>query len=936
MSIVRSVRRAGAWMLATVLAVSLLGGCATGPDALRKQRDSGLKDGDFLAALTHSRALYEAGASSAPDLAAHCGLVFAIGDYGQARDCVKRLLERVDASEASIEADLEQGYRFALEEQASRNRLKVAYLDPYDPNAFAKGRLKPGWRQTRFGIEAQLALDNVRWRARYLQGMVALQTGDPEGAARELGGARELVTHRRGEGEAALSLLELLEGRQRWRYQDMRDAGSADARAWWVDLLSALAIARQSSGDASGAQAAIEELQRTTVPRALAGYKRSREAFAYLSAGRLGEAQASIDADPEIERQHLRTGGALLGGGLLVVTLVVVSGMLAAPAAGLAAAMSQVFTAIAYLLIGVSASVLTFTVTRVAGRDTVWDLTQRWYAAATISRRNGHLEKADAMYGKLLEQEGALRSQPGIQWQVYADVAERREELGRTDEAIAFYEKAVAVIEATRRNIATESARIGFVADKQRVYQRLMRLRLQRGEVDKAFELSEQARARALLDVLAARDWAFEAAPAGAGTGTGIEGDLPARWLHEIDAREGELRLALLQDKPAEAERRRGALVQLGQRLQAQDPQLAALAGVPHYRLADIRAQLAPGEVLVSFVPAGDRIVAFALSRERLVHWDMAAGEVTGRVGLLRHAIEQRSVSEPLLRGLSQALWSGLPQLGPFEQLSIVPTGPLHALPFATLQAEGGMLPASAAVRVLPSASMLPLLQQRPRPTLPMRIMAFGNPDFGGELPALPSTELEARHVAAIVGRGQALLGREASKQALLQHAAEPSVLHIATHGQFDSLHPLQSALFLSDGRGGMAAVTASEFYGLHLGARLVTLSACETALGAVKSGDEVIGLYRALMYAGADAIVASLWQVDDDSTAYLMTRFYGHLQAMPAAQALRQAQRDTAARWPDPYHWAGFSLIGVNPALGAPSGLPLSPPPPSGAAPAR
>jgi CHAT domain-containing protein len=79
-----------------------------------------------------------------------------------------------------------------------------------------------------------------------------------------------------------------------------------------------------------------------------------------------------------------------------------------------------------------------------------------------------------------------------------------------------------------------------------------------------------------------------------------------------------------------------------------------------------------------------------------------------------------------------------------------------------------------------------------------------------------------------------------------------------------------------------------------------------------VKSGDEVIGLYRALMFAGADTIVASLWEVDDASTAFLMTRFYTHLKTHDAPTALHMAQRDTAQKWPEPFHWAGFAVIGL------------------------
>ena len=919
------VHRFHRWIAAVAAAASVLAlcGCATGLDKVRKARDSGLEDGNFLAALGQSRTLYRSDGVPLPDLAAHCGLVFSVANYSEARECIERLVRRIDAAESTLEADLQKRLAAAAQAAAeSEHRAMPPELkDAYRAKVWRNGRLVEGWRDTRYGVETRLALHDLKWRALYLRGMIDLETGDPAGARAALAQAHELATRRwtyqDDEGRSAsIDLVALLEGRQAWFFQSNGQVGSADARAWWINLLSSLSISAGASGDAPGAASALAELQATEVPRALEGYKQSRLAFAHMAAGHVAQAKQAADADPEQSRRNLRVGGTLLGGMVLVYALVAAAALAAAPAVTISAAMANVAAMGAYLVVGITASVLTITVSRVAGHDTTWDLTQRWYAVARISAASGDEARAEEMYRKLLAQDEVLQSQPGIQWQVYADVAQRHEAAGREDEAIVFYEKAVDVIEATRRNIAAETAKIGFIADKQQVYQRLMRLRLKRGQVGPAFELSEQARARALLDSLASRDWtqALDAGLAQQG-----------QAVRALEAQESEVRLALLQDQPREADRRRGAMLQLAEQLQGQDRQLAALTHVRRYRLDEIRERLAPAEVLVSFVPMGDQLVVFGLSRTMLRHWTVPAGETNARVGLLRHAIEQRSVSTLQRRELAQLLFAGLRDMGAVERLTVVPSGSLHALPFAALQGhdgDTGLLPEGAALRVLPSASMLPLLQGRQRPPVPMSVMAFGNPDFGGRLPQLPGTEGEARSVARIVGAGRVVVGREATKEELLQHATEASVLHFATHGQFDPQRPMQSALFLSDGHGGVETLTAADFYGLRLGARLVTLSACETGLGSVGSGDEVIGLYRGLMFAGADTLVVSLWDVDDASTSFLMTRFYAHLKTHTAPQALQLAQRDTAARWPEPYHWAGFTLIGLDDpfAVSAPS----------------
>jgi CHAT domain-containing protein len=102
------------------------------------------------------------------------------------------------------------------------------------------------------------------------------------------------------------------------------------------------------------------------------------------------------------------------------------------------------------------------------------------------------------------------------------------------------------------------------------------------------------------------------------------------------------------------------------------------------------------------------------------------------------------------------------------------------------------------------------------------------------------------------------------------------------------------------------------DIYSLRLSADLVTLSACETALGKVNPGDDVVGLIRGFLYAGASSIVASLWQVDDAATSELMDRFYTALTKTDKREALRKAQIDMMKKYEHPFYWAAFQLTGV------------------------
>jgi len=145
-------------------------------------------------------------------------------------------------------------------------------------------------------------------------------------------------------------------------------------------------------------------------------------------------------------------------------------------------------------------------------------------------------------------------------------------------------------------------------------------------------------------------------------------------------------------------------------------------------------------------------------------------------------------------------------------------------------------------------------------------------------------------------------------------------IVHFATHGFLNSRHPELSGIVLSlvdeTGRDQDGFLRAHEIYDLKIPAELVVLSGCRTGLGKEIRGEGLIGLTRAFMHAGAARVMVSLWDVNDEATAELMTRFYGRLlgrEKLSPAAALRAAQVSMARdkRWSSPYFWAGFTLQG-------------------------
>ncbi|MEQ8535039.1 MAG: CHAT domain-containing protein, partial [Imperialibacter sp.] len=142
--------------------------------------------------------------------------------------------------------------------------------------------------------------------------------------------------------------------------------------------------------------------------------------------------------------------------------------------------------------------------------------------------------------------------------------------------------------------------------------------------------------------------------------------------------------------------------------------------------------------------------------------------------------------------------------------------------------------------------------------------------------------------------------------------------LHFATHGMVNEAKPELSRIFLSPGNDEDGSLYSGEIYSLGINADLVNLSACETGLGKVTRGEGIIGLSRALMYAGAKNLIVSLWQVADASTASLMIEFYKqhlyHSDNNLFADDLRKAKLSllNSENYKDPYYWAPFILVGL------------------------
>jgi CHAT domain-containing protein len=238
------------------------------------------------------------------------------------------------------------------------------------------------------------------------------------------------------------------------------------------------------------------------------------------------------------------------------------------------------------------------------------------------------------------------------------------------------------------------------------------------------------------------------------------------------------------------------------------------------------------------------------------------------------------------------------------ERLVIVPSGPLHVLPFSALHDGKDYLVARYTISSLPSLNALRRLPSGPGPA--GRRVAFGW--AGGERAPLTFAGREAAALGQTFPDAVVLQGAEATKAHFLEQAPQAALLHIATHASFRPDAPLRSALELSDGE-----LPVLEVLGLKLQRPLVLLSACETGLGVLDGADGIVGLQRAFLAAGAERVLASLWRVSDLGSALLVKHLLRRLaRGVKPAAALRQAQNIVRRRYAHPAFWAGFRLDGA------------------------
>jgi CHAT domain-containing protein/tetratricopeptide (TPR) repeat protein len=490
-------------------------------------------------------------------------------------------------------------------------------------------------------------------------------------------------------------------------------------------------------------------------------------------------------------------------------------------------------------------------------------------------------------------------------------------------QAEAALQRAVQITETMRSPLRAEAVRVAFVADKLAPYGELVRLCLQAGDARSldALDYVERARARALLDVLPEPLAHTVAGPAEDAAllaeRTSIHQEL--NWLYsQIN------RLADAEPQPdaAAVARLYRAILEREARLHTLELRSSGLAradtSATGFDLAALTRVLGVDAALVEYYAIDDELLAFVIVEGdvRVVRGlasmraiGTALDQLQFQLGALQHdPARLRAHSNQLTQRVRRHLGALYDMLvRPFEEmlgnrrLVIAPHRELYYVPFHALFDGQRAVIERRAVSYTPSARVLEHCAGRePRPI--KRALLVGVSDA-----RTPRLRDEVTALAGLFDTPEVLVDGDATLAALRARAPHVDLLHLACHGQFRPDSPLFSALQLADGR-----LTVRDAAALHLRCELAVLSACETGVSSVAPGDEVLGLARGFLAAGAPALVVSMWTVDDSTAAELMERFHRRMcSGMGAAEALRCAQQAAMERTPHPFFWAPFFLLG-------------------------
>ena len=472
--------------------------------------------------------------------------------------------------------------------------------------------------------------------------------------------------------------------------------------------------------------------------------------------------------------------------------------------------------------------------------------------------------------------------------------------------AYDYFKNSIELSEIISGRLVEEEHKIGFYALASDAYQYMIPLCLKLGKRKEAFEYVERSKSRAFLDLLATT----EIKPICQITSTlkSLLDDEDANLSRLREIQISHLKRTRVSVEPGEIEKIFENLNHVYSKIEQYDPEYVYTRRGKPLSLNKIQQTLSSQRkdvVFIEYYITRDKTFIFVLSsRDKKLHVvPIPASEE--KLGLYLENYWREVVDYSINKDVGDT-WLGLSDyliepiskyLTEGDLIYFVPHSLLHYLPVHALELRSERLIRQHPVAYSPSVSLIKFFQNKGSGKL-QSCASFG-----------VVFEEESEKVAELFG-SKPSNGYLATKEKVFKNCIDKDIIHFSCHGYFDDVDPLSSGVELY----AHEILSAREIFGMKLNSELVTLSACQTGLNQRRPGDELIGLTRALIYAGAPSVIVSLWSVDARSTQELMLEFYKLLKnGIDKATALQEAQKKIMDKkeYSHPYYWAPFVLIG-------------------------
>ena len=484
----------------------------------------------------------------------------------------------------------------------------------------------------------------------------------------------------------------------------------------------------------------------------------------------------------------------------------------------------------------------------------------------------------------------------------------------RTIEAKKYFKKAIELIESLREPLPAEEFRMAFMSNKLVPYQELAKIYISEKRFAEALMFIENSRSRTLVDSLGTKSTKLKSNK----TQTKLSKQLDdlreeLNWFYSRLSRAGESEFEILNE---EVKKREQAITEVQRKINSVSDKFFNKPNL--FDLPKLQKQLGSDKVLIEYVEFDEEISVFIITNQDIFYIEKLVNndEITklleglhfqfgafrfGKNNLSNFAVELKKRADFYLKKLHEKLVKPLERFLENRNLIVIPIGKLHYVPFSALHDYECYLIEKREVSTAPSALVFQICFSAPQSKL-KNALFIGYADE-----KIPLVNEEIKTLSNIFDKKVALTNEDATFANFKKNAEKFEILHITCHGEFRQDNPMFSSLRLSDGW-----ITVRDVCSMKLNAALVTLSACETGLNLLLPGEELIGLSRGFLSAGANTLLLSLWNVNDEATQNLMKYFYTELKkGRSYSESLRASQINFIKQNAHPYYWSPFVIIG-------------------------